>query len=222
MLGAESRFRFYDPRAAGGRVLLGVTIGVCVALVLHVWFSWTIAVLGGWNALGITVASIAWRGITACDALATARRAAAEDPGRTSVYALVVLTSAASLLAATVLVSRARDLHANVLVLLALCLVTVMVSWTLTHTAFTLRYAHLFYREDDEGVGGIEFPGGANPCYSDFAYLAFTIGMCFQVSDVTISSRQIRTAVLFHAVLSFFYNTAILAFVLNLVFGRVG
>ena len=222
MVGAESRFRFYDPRGAFGRVLVGMTVGLVTTLLLNVWFSWTIAILGGWNALGITVGAIAWRGITACDALATARRAAAEDPGRTSVYALVVLTSAASLLAATVLVSRARDAHAHVALLLALCLVTVMVSWTLTHTAFTLRYAHLFYREDSEGVGGIEFPGGGNPCYSDFAYLSFTVGMCFQVSDVTLSSRQIRQAVLLHAALSFFYNTAILAFVLNLVFGRVG
>ena len=222
MVGAESRFRFYDPRGALGRVLVGATIGVVVAVMLHAWFSWTIAVLGGWNAAAVTVAVIAWRSITACDALATARRAAAEDPGRTSVYVLVVLTSAASLMAATVLVSRARDAHAHVPLLLALCLATVMVSWTLTHTAFTLRYAHLFYREDDEGVGGIGFPGDGNPCYSDFAYLAFTIGMCFQVSDMTLSSRQIRKVVLLHAALSFFYNTAILAFVLNLVFGRVG
>ena len=222
MARAESRFRFYDPRGALGRVLVGASLGVVVTLLMQVWFSWTIAVLGGWNAGGITMAVIAWRGITACDALATARRAAAEDPGRTSVYALVVLTSAASLLAATVLVSRARDTHSNVILLLVLCLLTVMVSWTLTHTAFTLRYAHLFYREDDEGVGGIEFPGGGNPCYSDFAYLAFTVGMCFQVSDMTLSTRQFRKAVLLHAALSFFYNTAILAFVLNLVFGRVG
>ncbi len=95
-----------------------------------------------------------------------------------------------------------------------------ILSWALTHTAFTLRYAHLSPREDAEGVGGIEFPGGGRPCYLDFAYLAFTIGMCFQVSDTTVCSRQIRSTVLLHAALSFFYNTAILAFVLNLVFGR--
>ncbi len=92
-------------------------------------------------------------------------------------------------------------------------------SWALTHTAFTLRYAHLYYREDAEGVGGVEFPGGARPSYFDFAYFAFTIGMCFQVSDVAVSSPQIRRAVLLHATLSFLYNTAILAFVLNLAFG---
>jgi uncharacterized membrane protein len=69
-----------------------------------------------------------------------------------------------------------------------------------------------------EGIGGVEFPGGAPPAYSDFAYLAFTIGICFQVSDASVTSRQIRHTVLLHAVMSFVYTTTILAFVLNLVF----
>jgi uncharacterized membrane protein len=68
-------------------------------------------------------------------------------------------------------------------------------------------------------VGGVEFPGGARPSYFDFAYMAFTIGMTFQVSDVTVSSPQIRRGVLLQATLSFVYSTLILAFVLNLIFG---
>ena len=106
--------------------------------------------------------------------------------------------------------------------LVALCLLNVALSWALTQTSFALRYAHLYYREDKEGVGGVDFPGGAPPAYFDFAYFAFTVGMCFQVSDTTVSSPQIRRAVLLHATLSFVYNTAILAFVLNLVFGLAG
>jgi uncharacterized membrane protein len=98
----------------------------------------------------------------------------------------------------------------------------VAICWALTHTAFALRYAHLYYREDAEGVGGVDFPGKGAPTYFDFAYLAFTIGMCFQVSDSAVTSPQIRRAVLLHALLSFVYNTAILAFVLNLVFGFAG
>jgi uncharacterized membrane protein len=89
----------------------------------------------------------------------------------------------------------------------------------MTHTAFALRYARLYYREDTEGVGGIEFPGRQPPTYFDFAYFAFTVGMCFQVSDACVTSRQIRRALLFQAVVSFAYNSLILAFVLNLVFG---
>ena len=101
----------------------------------------------------------------------------------------------------------------------ALCLVTVALAWTMTHTAFTFRYAHLYYREDAEGVGGLDFPGELPPTYFDFAYFAFTVGMCFQVSDVCVTSHQIRRSVLLHAIISFAYNSIILAFVLNLVFG---
>ena len=101
----------------------------------------------------------------------------------------------------------------------ALCLVTVALAWTMTHIAFTFRYAHLYYREDSEGIGGIDFPGGQPPMYFDFAYFAFTIGMCFQVSDACVTSHQVRRAVLLHAMISFAYNSTILAFVLSLVFG---
>jgi uncharacterized membrane protein len=104
-----------------------------------------------------------------------------------------------------------------------LCVLAVAGSWLLTHTAYTLRYAHLYYRDDDEGEGGLAFPGDdVTPAYFDFAYFALTIGMCFQVSDVTISSHQIRRAVLSQALLSFVYNTVILAVALNLVLGIFG
>jgi len=82
-----------------------------------------------------------------------------------------------------------------------------------------LRYAHLYYRGDREGTGGLEFPGKREPDDLDFAYFAFTIGMCYQTSDVTISSYAIRRTVLVHAIISFAYNTAILALALNLIFG---
>jgi uncharacterized membrane protein len=103
-----------------------------------------------------------------------------------------------------------------------LCVVAVASAWALTHTAYTLRYAHLYYREDADGVGGLSFPGNTPPAYLDFAYFAFTIGMCFQTSDVTITSRPIRRAVLGHSVLSFVYNTTILATAVSLVIGFLG
>jgi uncharacterized membrane protein len=134
-------------------------------------------------------------------------------------YVIVVFTSAVSLLAATFLSRSARALppglsHAVVF----LCLTTVALAWAMTHTAFMFRYAHLYYREDREGVGGLTLPGEQAPTYFDFAYFSFTIGMCFQVSDVCVTSHQIRRAVLLHALISFAYNSVILAFVLNFVF----
>ncbi len=214
------KLSFFHPRHALGRIAIGLACGAALGLLLSLRFSPAIAALGGWDGAGLAVLLLAWIHIASADAARTQEQAGADDPGRTTVYALVLLTSTFSLLAATVLVRSAKGIAAaQARELVALCLTTVAASWALTHTAFALRYAHLYYREDDEGIGGVEFPGGARPTYFDFAYLAFTVGMCFQVSDTSITSPQIRRAILLQALLSFVYNTAILAFVLNLVFG---
>jgi len=174
----------------------------------------------GWDAASLVLLMLSWSVIALSDARATRERAGSEDPGRTLVYAIIVITSAVSLLGATVLVRNAHSLPPDLAHAVAgLCLATVALAWTTTHTSFTFRYAHLYYRADSEGVGGVDFPGQRPPTYFDFAYFAFTIGMCFQVSDACVSSEQIRRAVLLHAVVSFAHNTVILAFVLNLVFG---
>jgi uncharacterized membrane protein len=175
--------------------------------------------LVAWNVGGFVLLLVAWSSIVHADPAVTRERARADDPGRTLVYVIVVLTSFVSLLAATALARTAHTLTANrERIFMGLCLTTVSMAWTVTHTAFTLRYAHLYYRDDSEGVGGITVPGVGDPTYFDFAYFAFTIGMCFQVSDICVTSRQIRQTVLFHALISFAYNSVILAFVLNLVF----
>lgn len=95
-----------------------------------------------------------------------------------------------------------------------LCVLGVVTSWALLHTAYALYYASLYYG----GVrpGGFTFPGDEQPAPSDFAYFAFTVGTSFAVSDVQVTSRQARRVALGHSVLSFFYNTAILALVLDL------
>jgi uncharacterized membrane protein len=178
------------------------------------------AILLGWNVAGLVLLGLFWATIAVADATETQDVAGSEDPGRTFVYVVIVLASAVSLFAAAALVPGGRGQgtaahHARV----ALCLMTVALAWAIGHTAFTFRYAHLFYREDDEGIGGVTFSGENDPTYFDFAYFAFTIGMCFQVSDVCVTSPQIRRTVLLHAVISFLYNSVILAFVLNLVFG---
>jgi uncharacterized membrane protein len=208
-----------DPRHALGRVGISLIFGLAAYAASAPRFPGAAARLIGWDIAGLSLLALAWTLISSANARLTQTRAAEEDPGRTLVYVIVVLTSSASLLAATVLVSTVRSMDPGSKHLLAgLCLLAVVLAWTLTHTAFVFRYAHLYYREDAEGVGGVEFPGKQPPTYLDFAYFAFTVGMCFQVSDVCVTSSQIRRAVLLHAVISFAYNSVILAFVLNLVF----
>jgi uncharacterized membrane protein len=202
------------------RVSISLVLGAAAFAASALRIPRTGATLVGWDIFALSLLGLSLDAISRADAHETRRRAGSEDPGRTLVYAIVLATSSVSLLAATLLVRNPRTLPPDLQgELAALCLVTVAFAWTATQVAFTYRYAHLYYRDDKEGIGGIDFPGGAEPAYFDFAYFAFTIGMCFQVSDVCVTSHQIRRAVLLHAVISFAYNSVILAFVLNLVFG---
>jgi uncharacterized membrane protein len=213
--------RKLDPHRALQRTVWAGLAGTLVAMAARGPFP-ELALLLGWNTAGLVLLILSWLPIFRSDAAATQARAGSEDPGRTLVYAIVILASAASLFAAVSLSRRAALHHPDqARAVVWLCLATVAQSWALTHTAFTLRYARLYYREDREGVGGVEFAGGHRPNYADFAYFAFTIGMTFQVSDTSITSAQIRRAVLLHALIAFVYNTAILAFVLTLVFGSL-
>ena len=214
----------YDPRRALGRLGVALVVAVFASELLSMDFALPVQLLGGWDAGGVAMLLLAWSTILRFDAEHTRLRAGAEDPGRGTVYFLVTITSFVTIFAAAFLSRHLQTVAASGErpLLGALCLTAVAVAWGLTHTSYTLRYAHLYYREDDEGVGGVTFPGDSPPSYADFAYFAFTIGMCFQVSDTTITSCQIRRAVLGHALLSYAYTTVILAFVLNLVFGAVG
>ena len=101
-----------------------------------------------------------------------------------------------------------------------LCVLGVLLSWALLHTSYAMYYAHLYYR-DPRKAGGMKFPGEGEPAAPDFAYFAFSIGTTRATSDVSVSSGKVRRTVLVHGVLAFFYNTAILALVVNLIIGSV-
>ncbi len=212
-------FHPLDPRSARIRLILAIATGAGAWLAMP-WPTAAITrALLMWDAAGLVLVGLAGLIILRSDVRETRRRAAAYDPGRQALWVVVLVSSTISLVAATLVVREGRGdtraLH------VALCVATVVISWLVTHSAFTLRYAHLYYRDADR-AGGIELPGGEPPDDLDFAYFAFTIAMCFQVSDATISSRQIRRAVLGQALLSFLYNTVILALALNLIVGQLG
>ncbi len=212
-----------DLRRAIVRFGIAALCGAAAFAAVTTRHSLAAAAFVAWDVAGIVLLSLSWSLVLRAGPDETRARAGGDDPGRTLIYVVVLLTSAASLLAATILVRSARSVVPEMKELaVALCLVSVALAWTMTHTAFTFRYAHLYYRDDAEGIGGITMPGDGPPAYFDFAYFAFTIGMCFQVSDMCVTSRQIRKAVLLHAAMSFGYNSVILAFVLNLAFGLAG
>lgn len=211
-------FHPLDPRAARTRLLYAAATGLLSWLVVPWELPAITRVLLAWDFAGLLLFAFASLIIVRADSAETRRRAAANDPGRTMVWLVVLGASAFSLLAATIVL---RQGHARSWSEVALSVAAVVISWLVTHAAFTLRYAHLFYR-DSKNEGGVEFPGGEEPDDLDFAYFAFTIGMCFQVSDAAISGRPIRRTALGHAMLSFLYNTVIVALALNLIVGQLG
>lgn len=98
-----------------------------------------------------------------------------------------------------------------------LIIATLALAWLFTNTIYAIHYAHLAYLQPDLGSSGIEFPGTKRPVYWDFVYFAFTLGMTFQTSDVTISNEQIRRTATVHCLIAFVFNIGVLAFTINVL-----
>ncbi len=162
-------FESHDLRRARLRLLCGLLAGGATSLLLRRLFEvgWAVEAVAGWDVAAVTFLALTWWIIGRSDAQETRRRAAAEDPGRNAAWALVLLASTFSLFAAVVLLRRAKTLAPKEEALLViLCLVAVISSWVLSHSAYTLRYAHLYYREGEEKEGGLDFPGTIRPMIS--------------------------------------------------------
>jgi uncharacterized membrane protein len=176
---------------------------------------WWVRGVAGWDAASLTLLALVWNVILRAGPAETRHRASSDDPGRTAVFVLAVVASLVSLFASVFVLRRARDLPLSPM-WTVLGLLAVVLSWGLTHSLYALRYAHLFYRRGNPG--GLQFPGTPEPRDVDFAYFAFTLGMCFQTSDVVVDCTRVRRVVLVHTLLAFLYNTMILALALNLAF----
>jgi uncharacterized membrane protein len=216
----EDRLRWYDVRRARGRLLSSLVAGVAAFVGLCGWLPTRIALIGAWELTALSLLASAWWIIGQSDATATRERASAEDPGRRVLLLLSVTSSLVSFFAAALLMERAGEAASTRGLAVGICLLAPPLAWLLTHSVYTLHYAHLYYAGSTQG-SGLNFPGDEPPDDLDFAYFAFTVGMCFQVSDVAVTSKGIRRSVLAHSLLSFVFNTAVIAIALNLALGRV-
>ena len=207
-------------RSASARTKLSVslTAAIVAASIAAAVGATRAAPLIGWDTLAVVYCGWVWLSIWNLDAAATSRHARRENPGRDLVDLILTGAATASLIAVGIVLFGASHAHGNAKYLQAgLAVVSVFVSWTLVHTVFTLKYARQYYYTSP--VGGIDFNEKDPPQYSDFAYLSFTIGMTFQVSDTNIQSKQIRRTALRHAWLSFPLGAVIIATSINLVAG---
>ncbi len=191
-------------------------MGIAVAIVS----AWELALLCGWCATATAFVVSIWVRLNGADAATTRELATVEDSSRASARSLVVVAATTSLIGVLFGLARASAATSGLKVMLtSASLVTVVISWIVIQTVFTLRYAHLYYTDQP---GGVDFPGEDAPNYSDFAYLAFTVGMTYQVADTDITGRNVRRTLLLHSLLSYVYGAVIIAVAINLVAGFVG
>jgi uncharacterized membrane protein len=198
------------------KVSVSALLGILTIIVAGPILAWKVAFLLGWDVAGLVYSVWIWSSIWRLNGKLTAQHALREDPSRAVADLVVLCGSVASLAAVGVVLAMSGGKSANVVWYGALAVTSVVLSWIVVHTIFALRYAELFYTDSP---GGVDFTDTHEPAYSDFAYLAFTIGMTFQVSDTGFKSSQFRKAALRHALISYMFGTVIVATTINLIVG---
>ena len=204
---------FRDTVAA--RILVATVLGVVVALTVGNTIGWRFALTGWVAGAGVYVV---WTRLLlgGMDADQTCRYATREDPTRWVADVVIVSASIASLGGVGYVVVAGTGSAPQTLQSAILGILSVAASWFAVHTLFTVHYARLYYSDEP---GGINFHDPEPPCFRDFAYVAYTVGMTYQVSDTEIGLRSIRGTVLRHAMLSYLLGAVVLAVTINLIAG---
>ena len=197
-----------------------------VWILLPNWLRLPVRIILTWDSGAICFLALAWLMIISATPQKMRRKAQRLDEGRWTILTLTVSAACTSLLAIGFMLNDKKGLPVTTLTLhIALSGVTVICSWLLMHTMFALNYAHYYYWNESattsQGNGGLDFPSENQPDYWDFLYFSFIIGMTCQVSDVQITSRTIRRLALVHGILTFFFNTVILALSINIAAGLI-
>ncbi len=206
------------------RVVISFGAALVAFLLTRPKLSWPATSLITWVAFALAIIIMDWIIIFNAHPKEIRKIAKLQDSSRTLIFLFVIAASVISLGAILFLLKSTKSLPAaDVTGHIILAMASVIVSWWLVHTLFTMRYAHMYYDDDtDDGekteVGGLEFPGKhTEPDYLDFVYFSFVVGMTFQVSDVEISDRAMRRLAWVHGLVSFAFNTAIVALSINIV-----
>jgi uncharacterized membrane protein len=202
------------------RAVTVLVAGLIVAALLLPFVTWGLALTGGWDAAALTFLLTVWPIIVRADSSRAPQFAAREDQTDGSARTLLIGAGVASLLGAGYALHLAQQHSgASRALLIGAAVLTVVLSWTLINTVYTLRYADQHFQSTPGGIAFGTEDGQQHPGYGDFAYVAFTIGMTYQVSDTTLREPQIRRTVLAHAILSYVFGVVIVAGSVNLISG---
>ena len=198
------------------RLMTVVVLGLLAGGLAAALSPWQLAVNVGWDVAAAAFLAWVWLSVGRFTPAETGAFATREDDSRVATSILLLSASVASLVGVGLDLIKASNAHdSGRVILTAIAVLTVALSWGVVHTVFALRYAHEYYTEP---IGGIDFKTQIEePDYLDFAYVAFTIGMTFQISDTDVQVRRIRRTVVRHALLSYLFGAVILSVVVNVI-----
>jgi uncharacterized membrane protein len=211
---------FMESLALRPRVYLAAIGGALAFFACPSTMPGTVRASISWDVAGLIYLLIAFRLMYNCDAAHIQKVAAARDDSRLVILTLTLLAIGASFAAIAQLIVHAKQPSIDSgekIAIAAIAMLTIIISWCVTHSAFALHYAHEYYRpgRGSDAQGGLKFPGCDTPDYWDFLYFSVSIGAASQTSDTLISSRNLRRLVTVHSVIAFFFNTAVLALTVN-------
>lgn len=200
---------------ARSRLIVSVTIGLLAGLAMTLFKEPRYIPLVIWDVTALSYTLSVLTTVLGFTEQQTKSHALSDNPGSVVADILLIITSIASLVGVTVLIfqgSSAGGVEKAMDIVIGL--VSVVASWAVVHTLFMLKYARMYYGDPE---GGVDFNDQSKPKYSDFAYLAFTVGMTFQVSDTELKTKQFRSTVLRQAMLAYVFGTVIIATTINTV-----
>lgn len=217
----EPKLEGIQKRSALFILLISLFLGIAFYLVSF-FFKMSVLthIMFGWDIFCLILITLHWYMFFHTSVAETHLKAKMQDETRGEIFAIVLVSTFAGLLAVILLLIN-KDIDPLDLVV---AITGMFLSWFLVHTTFSMRYAHLYYGDNKKGHSnkkgaGLEFPGDDEPDFIDFAYFSFVLGMTFQVSDVEISDREIRRLSLLHSLIAFIFNTVIVALTINALAG---
>ncbi|MGJ7507192.1 DUF1345 domain-containing protein [Variovorax sp. GT1P44] len=208
--------------SGGQRLLCAAAVGLLVSLALRLTpLAAGACVLAGWcTCAAVYLLPAFWLAETS-DADRTRSRAQSMDPPKVWLLAIMLVAASVSVGVILTLLRQVPHLQGVERIgLITLGLIALASSWLMIHTIYAFHYAHRYYQAEldpEEETPGLDFPGKLDPDYFDFLYYSFVVGMTSQVSDVQVTSRDMRRITLVHGVVSFTFNMLVLALSINVV-----
>lgn len=212
---------FFERLHAIHKIIICVFLAAVVYLLADIENNALTRFMIGWNTFSLCLIIMTWITFKITTPKEIRKQAGLQDASRVVIFIIILISTFASFFAVLLLViSEKKDTEA---LDIPVAIAGMFLSWFLVHTIFAMRYAHIYYgdHETKPGThhGGLIFPEDDKPDYTDFAYFSFVLGMTFQVSDIQVSSKRLRKLALLHGVLSFGFNTIIVALTINIIAG---